>query len=99
MSTHEELRLDDLLGRKVMSGTHHRVGRIEEFRARWHDGHCRIEGFVIGAAGLFERLGLGLGRIVGLGRRRGRVARWNQIDLSNPKRPRLTCPVEELEEM
>jgi hypothetical protein len=99
MTTHEELRLEDLLGREVLSGNNHRVGRIEEFHADWRGGRCTIGGFVIGAAGLYERLGIGLRRIVGLRRRRGRVARWDQMDLSNPKRPRLTCPVEELERM
>jgi hypothetical protein len=31
--------------------------------------------------------------------RRGFVARSNQIDLSDPNRLRLTCPVEELERL
>jgi hypothetical protein len=28
----------------------------------------------------------------------GRVARWDQIDLSNAERPRLTCSIDELED-
>jgi sporulation protein YlmC with PRC-barrel domain len=87
-----ELRLEDLLGREVHGADGRRVGRIEEFRAA-KDGE--ITTFVIGAAGLLERVGLGAGMLAG-GGRGGRVARWDQIDLSDPERPRLKCPVEDL---
>jgi hypothetical protein len=50
---------------------------------------------VIGVAGLLERLGLGLRLVVGR-KRGGFIARWDQLDLTNPDRPRLLCPVEEL---
>lgn len=87
-----ELRLEDLLGREVYAGDR-RVGRIEEFRA---DKDGRIAIFVIGVAGQLERLGVGAGLLIG--RVRGaRVARWDQIDLTDPERPRLTCRPEDLE--
>jgi hypothetical protein len=90
-----ELRLEDLLGREVYARNHRRVGRIEEFRARWEGTSCVIDGVVIGVAGLYERLGLAAGLLVGRSRS-GRVARWNQIDLTDPERPYLTCSVEDL---
>ena len=90
-----ELRLEDLLGRQVYARNHRRVGRIEEFRAQWDGTHCTIEGVVIGVAGLLERLGLGAKLLAGR-RRGGRVARWDQIDLSDPAKPQLTCTVDEL---
>jgi hypothetical protein len=46
-------------------------------------------------AGLSERLGLGVKMIFGKGGG-GYLARWDQLDLSDPHRPRLTCSVDEL---
>jgi hypothetical protein len=43
-----------------------------------------------------ERLGLGVRLLLGLKRPLGYVAKWNQIEISNPGRPTLTCPVGEL---
>jgi hypothetical protein len=51
---------------------------------------------VIGAAGLLERLGLGARLILGRDRAGGYVARWDQMDLSNPTGPRISCPVKDL---
>ena len=93
--TRTELRLEDLLGREIYARNHRRVGRVEEFRARWDGKSCTIDGVVIGVAGLFERLGLGAKLLVGR-KRGGRVARWDQIDLTDPARPYLTCPLDEL---
>jgi sporulation protein YlmC with PRC-barrel domain len=94
--TAAELRLEDLLGREVYARNHRRVGRIEELRARWDGKTCTIEGVVIGVAGLYERLGLAA-RLLAGGRRSGRVARWDQIDLAHPTRPVLTCALDELD--
>jgi hypothetical protein len=51
--------------------------------------------YVIGAAGLMERLGVGFKLLFGKAGA-GYVARWDQLDISDPERPRLTCGVEEL---
>jgi hypothetical protein len=90
-----EVRLDRVLGREVLAANNRRVGRIEEFRAEIRGGACEITEVVIGVAGLFERLGLGVKMLLGR-RRTGHVARWDQIDLGDPDRPRLTCSVDEL---
>jgi hypothetical protein len=91
-----EIRLDELVGRPVLAKNRWPAGRLEEFRAELRGQGCVITGFVIGAAGLFERLGIGvkllLGRAPG-----GYVARWDQLDFTDPHVPRLTCPIEELE--
>jgi hypothetical protein len=93
-----EVRLDRLLGRQVRAANNQVVGRLEEFRADTQGRESAITGYVIGAAGLLERLGVGvklvLGRRVG-----GYVARWDQLDISDPERPRLTCGVEELQRL
>jgi hypothetical protein len=91
-----ELRIDRLLGRQVLAANGRPVGRLEEFRAEIRDGNCVITEYVLGSAGVIERLGLAAKGLFGLPRQ-GYVARWDQIDFSNLEAPRLTCPVEELE--
>lgn len=93
-----ELRIDRLLGRQVLAANGRSAGRLEEFRAEIRDGDCLITAYVIGSAGLIERMGVAARGLFGLPRK-GYVARWDQIDFSNVERPRLTCPVEELEKL
>jgi len=90
------VRLDRLLGREVYTANNRRFGRLEEFRAERHGADWVITEYVIGAAGLAERLGLGVRLILGIGRGGGYAARWDQLDLGNPDRLRLSCPVAEL---
>jgi hypothetical protein len=98
MSTN--LRLDRLVGRTVLTANNRKLGRLEEFRARRRGPAWVIEEYVIGSIGLLERLGTRARLILGIARVAGRtggfVARWDQLDLSNPERPRLTCAVEDL---
>lgn len=89
------LRLEDLLGRRVLAGNHRSVGRIEEFRAERRGDRCIVTGVVLGPGGLLERLGVGVRLLFG-SRARGRVARWEQIDWSDQRRLRLTCAASEL---
>ena len=91
-----ELRIDRLLGRQVLATNGRPAGRLEEFHAEVRDGNCVITEYVIGSAGLIERLGVAAKGLFGLPRH-GYLARWDQIDFSNLEAPRLTCPVEELE--
>jgi hypothetical protein len=95
MST--SIRLDRLLGRVVQTANNRRLGRLEEFRAERRGDAWVITEYVIGGAGLMERLGLGARLVLGMNRVGGYVVRWDQLDFSNPDRPRLTCPVEELQ--
>lgn len=90
------LRLDLLVGREVYTANNRRLGRLHEFRAEQRAAGWVITEYVIGGAALLERLGLGVRLILGLQPAAGYVARWDQLDLSNPKRPRLTCPVQDL---
>ncbi len=90
------LRLDRLLGREVLTANHRRLGRVEEFRAERRGADWIVTEYIIGAAGMVERLGLAARLLLGLSRARGYVARWDQVDLSNPDRLRITCPVGDL---
>jgi hypothetical protein len=91
------LRLDQVIGRMVYAKNGRRVGRLEECRADRHGSTWIVKEWLLGGTGLLERLGATARRIVGLRRRHGFRARWDQIDLSDPNRLHLTCPVEELE--
>ena len=87
------IRLDRLVGREVYTANNRRLGRLEEFRAERRGTTWVISEYVIGAAGFVERLGLGVRMLLGLKPLGGYVARWDQLDLSNPDRPALTCSV------
>jgi hypothetical protein len=93
-----EVHLDRLLGRQVLAGNNRPIGRLEEFHASIENGRCEIREFAIGVAGLSERLGVGVKLLFGRSGG-GYIARWDQLDLSDPQRPRLTCPVEELQKL
>jgi hypothetical protein len=96
VSAAREIHLDCLLGREVLARNGHSVGRLEEFHAEQRDADCVVVGVAIGVAGLLERMGLGLKMIFGI-RGGGYVARWDQLDLSDPEHPRLNCGVDELQ--
>jgi len=84
-----------MLGRTVMGSNGRRAGRLEEFRAQQEGHGWTVTECVIGAAGLWERLGLG-GRLL-IGRKpRGLVARWDQLVFEEDRPVRLTCPAEAL---
>ena len=90
-----ELRVDDLLGRQVLARNGQPIGHLEEFRAEKQGRDWAITEFVIGGAGLFERLGVGVKLLFGK-RGGGYVARWDQLDISDAEHPRLTCGVQDL---
>ena len=91
-----ELRLERLVGRMVLSTDNKRIGRLEEVRAEQHGAAWIVTAFVLGRAGLAERLGVGARLLFGTKRPSGYVARNDQLDISDIEAPRLLCPVEEL---
>ncbi|MFL6229270.1 MAG: PRC-barrel domain-containing protein [Pyrinomonadaceae bacterium] len=100
-----EVRVEQLLGRRVYAVNGRRVGHLEEVRAAMHHGECLVEEYLVGSYAVFERLAaLSIGRAL-LGRlgayREGGGYRvpWDKLDLSDPTRPRLLCSVEELEKL
>ena len=93
-----DIPLDRLLGRTVLGRDNQPVGRLHEFRTERHANGYVVSEYVIGAGGLFERLGLGLRLIMGF-RPHGRIARWDQLDISDPEHPCLTCDVGQLREL
>lgn len=90
------LRLDRVIGRRVLMANNRPLGRLEECRVVRRGQSWEVSEWVVGPAGLLERLGLGARLLVGGARGASYVLRWDQLDLSNPEQPRLTCRVDDL---
>ena len=93
-----QLYLDELLGRMVIAANNRPVGRLEEFHAEQNGDYFDIVEFVIGSAGLLDRLNVAVKSLFGKAGG-GKVARWDQLDVSDPEHPRLTCAIEELQDL
>jgi sporulation protein YlmC with PRC-barrel domain len=96
MNARRELRIEELLGRKVLGPRGRKIGRIEEIRARRHGTGCVSTEIIIGVLGLLERLDVGTKMLLG-GTTGGYIVKWEQIDVSDPDKPRLLVPVKDLE--
>jgi sporulation protein YlmC with PRC-barrel domain len=90
-----ELRADQLLGRRVVAKNGRTIGRLEEYRAAIDGTGCAVQEYVIGPAGLLERLGIAARILLGLAQR-GYLVHWHQLALSEHGPLRLTCAVAEL---
>ena len=93
-----ELRVEHLLGRKVLGANRRVVGRLEEIRAARHGSGCTVTEYVIGCAGLLERLGLGVRQILGRRIGDGLIAQWDQLDPTAADGPALTVAARDLRE-
>ena len=85
-----QVRVQELVGRRVRDGDGKVVGRIESIRATWRGKECYVEAFELGTAALLTRLGLSAASLVGwpAAREPLRIP-WQQMDLSDPEKPRL----------
>jgi hypothetical protein len=92
-----ECRVELLLGRRVWAQDGHAVGRIEELRAERENSYYVVTEFHLGPSALLEALAVRHFGLTFPGRAHGYRVRWDQIDLTDHARPRLTCGVEELE--
>jgi hypothetical protein len=91
-----EVHVELLIGRAVRDSTGSRLGRLAEIIARKEDDAFVVASYIVGPMAWLHRFAvsaLGL-RMRGLGRVY-RIA-WDQMDLSDPKNPRTTCPRGEL---
>jgi sporulation protein YlmC with PRC-barrel domain len=102
-SKKNEVKLELLLGRRVVDVNGVRVGHIEEVLADRDGEELLVTHFLVGRYGLFERLsiyhvGIGLLRYLGSRAQSAHPHRipWDTMDLSDPEHPRLTCTIDEL---
>jgi hypothetical protein len=97
------IRVHNLLNRQVLDAEGRPAGRVEELRACVRDGQCFVEEYVLGRQGLMERLSiadLSLVALRALGARHGAPGHrvpWHQMDLTDPRKPRLRCKRADLE--
>ena len=96
-----QLHVELLLGEKVFALNGLSIGRLEEIRTEINRGHLYVTEFLVGSYAFLERvaawrLGRAVLRVVGAQKREGYRIRWDQIDLSDPRRLRLTCELDEL---
>jgi sporulation protein YlmC with PRC-barrel domain len=89
------VRLEDLLGARVVAANGRRVGHIEEIRVERHDGEYQVVEYLLGTKAMLERWSV-MQNLFGTGGKKY-IVRWNQIDVSDPGRPHLTCPIAEIE--
>ena len=97
-----EIHLELLIGKQVFALNGRPVGRVEEVRAELNArGHCFVTEFLIGSYAFLERLAAWrMGRVImrtlHVSGKQGYRVRWEQLDLSDPRRPKLACEVEDL---
>jgi sporulation protein YlmC with PRC-barrel domain len=85
-----------LIGRRVHDASGRRVGRVSDIVAHKEDGEIVVASYLVGPHGWVQRFA-----IHGLGLRLRSLAwryrvNWDQMDLSDPHHPRLTCRAEDL---
>jgi len=96
------IRAEFLLSRTVRDIDGRRAGRIEEIEVENSSQGCFVTGFVLGTKGLLQRLSfrgiapLFIPSMSAKRQKRAKAVPWQQMDLTNPKRPRLRCSKDDL---
>jgi hypothetical protein len=89
--------LQDLNARRVHDIDGKIAGRIGEVIAERIGADCHVVEYLLGPDAFLMRLGITASHLFGVKRRRGPLrVPWNQLDLSDPKHPRLRCRVSDL---
>lgn len=92
-----KVHLELLIGKMVRDLDEVRVGRIFSVQAEVDGDECIVREYHLGTAALLEQLGISILRIAGWqGTQKPLRVPWDQLDLSDPERPRLRCRVAEL---
>ena len=98
----QEIQIELLLGQRVFALNGRAIGRLEEVKAELRKGRCFVTEFHVGRYAMLDRLAAlyivrSMMQVIRAPKRAGgyRIA-WEQLDLSDPTRPRLSCEVSEL---
>jgi len=103
--TNQEIHLELLLGKQVLDSTGKPIGRIEEICAEQQGEDWVIKEYLIGYAAILERLSawnIGIAILHLLGAHKihgGYKVPWDQLDLTDPQKPRLHYSLEELKSL
>jgi len=86
----ENVHVELLVGRRVRDAKGRAIGRIESIKARWKGNDCFVEEYHLGPAALLGVLGISAAGMIGwmIAREPKRI-RWQDLDLSDPEKPRL----------
>jgi sporulation protein YlmC with PRC-barrel domain len=97
-----DIQVELLLGRKVVDADGKKVGRIEEFRVESDGDSCRLQSYLVGTSALIDRLSAWtLVRPISRRLHGTRVyavyeVPWEEMDLSDPRRPALRISARDL---
>ena len=97
-----DVNVELLVGAQVHDTDGNKVGRIQELRADSRGDACVVESYLIGASALIERLSAWtLARPIARALHARKLyslyeVPWQDMDLSDPKRPRLKIAKSEL---
>jgi sporulation protein YlmC with PRC-barrel domain len=87
-----------MVGRRVYDPDGKKVGRIVAVRVDWEGKDCVVRDYLLGTAALAKRLGLSAKVFLGMPlKHQPRSIPWEMMDISDPERPRLRCPLAEIE--
>jgi hypothetical protein len=97
-----EVQVQHLLGKKARDVDGRVVGRVEELRVEEQDGEFVVLEYHLGPAAAFERMATVAGQLpvfkhLPLGTRVEYRVRWDQMDLSDVRQPRITVRRDQLE--
>lgn len=87
-----ELHVELLSGRKVVDRNGKKVGHIEEIVAEYRGTELIVREVHVGRSGFVERFSL---RFM-LRSKKPAKLRWEDIDFTDPEKPRLKVAIEEL---
>ncbi len=92
----KEVHVELLLGRRVHDVDGRAVGRIEELHVEIIDGESVVTEYHLGSAALVERMAEFVRQLPFFqslpGMRSEYRVRWKDLDLSDPRHPRLRVP-------
>ena len=97
-----EVHLEHLIGRRVLARDGRSIGRLQEVAAVQYGAEFVVTEYQVGRYAAFERLSAWpIGRAIlsfvgATGENGGYRVKWDKLDLSDPKCPRLKCDVNEL---
>lgn len=95
-----QLQLRKMLGARVYDSEGHHIGRLEEIEAERGDESCAIVSYIVEHRGLLDRIST-WALTNSMQKKLSRKASsepyrigWDQMDLSNPHKPRTLVPKE-----
>jgi hypothetical protein len=97
----QTVQLELLFNNKVFDLEGRVLGRIEEVIGEEEGDELFVTEYHTGGMGFIEHLStitVGSWLVKLLGTHKGYVIRWDQLDLTDPEKPRINCPRSELAE-